>query len=1759
MKGRKKNSNEKVYSEKNNQEKNIIKKHAVKLKRFGVMSMKYYKNIRNINNSKKVNTDSSNIKRSLISPCKTVFVVIEDLSPKTLEKYITKNKNQSTYEISKTENIQLQKLEQSSISEKLSSKEIQSNDNVSYIFAKNSDVDKTSLNLTNNINVNDKSNKKRKNDDRREDKMEDKEGICEPKVKRRCIVPIEPINNNNQRRKRTSKSSVKDIEQITVLNNLKPTDNKITTSNSNLYAQNTNITNAKVILTKLENMKDNIYFINWKKKCAQQALLSKNLEPAILYEDVSINTLPTEIVDNSHKTVTEDSGNHMNKASKLNLSILQSKYKQRIIPKVLLVKLKNLSASCKEQNSFSTIKHSTAQCIDHFKLNLNHSSNVFDCNNKVNSDSSNIQSEENSSCTSEMSSTCSESIKDENLKIHKPLICEIEERPTLSETSQKSLSIERSIFTILQKCLERVSEKSTKEVVSDEMSERNSELKTIQTLPSFITKQNISPNTNNVTLKLTNEINCEDIQIPQNTEVTINDNVVITSHNDVFKKADGIIKLPENVRTEQQQMNIPELNIAASDNLIRSKCSSYKSLDNYENILDISKSNDAPESSLQQQSYALDSSSPESLTPSNISSLSTISKVKTEKHYHKNRDEDELSHYTIFSNDNDKSLQCNICSKLFDSVISLSNHCYSHIEEKQLKKIYKGNEKNQNSKYINVSCNKDKIIDVIDIIDLNEEIQKSNGESVNRPAVSSTIVESLQSSLKNAKDKSMTNKITSMKEMGFQKNISEENVLETLSTELNKNKSIKNSTVHEKISFKFCACHEKELEKETSIALVLFCNICNVLYQTIDCFRAHLDEKFYSCNGKKLCTKLSKLYCSICKTLLSDSNEMRKHMKNHLIYFKSIKLFCHICKVRFIGMGPIFFKHWSRHDIDGFYKASVSHFPAVSIVNAAREEWSAITSDEFEYLIITEHICSHCNVQCFSTNQLKNHMSSCKNKSLSKSKLDVLAEIDKISVSNKSSSEGHNFTCQICSDTFKNLKTLINHLKSYHISPVDFTCKQCKQSFDNFVKYIKHINNCSNTVDSINDSLYQHTNHQHNIIFKKNFPNLTEISNRPIEQIKQNNRITPINENISEVSKNQNFIVNQLIDSPTSSSSVKLKEIVSDDVFLSNQNITNQDLENLSSINDVKTANLNIAQINNFMGNSIPSVIEKKINKDKNACKVNNDSNKNGSKKHLNKRNTTVVFKSSNSKQNTVLDKNTLPSKTIIQNENYDKITLIEPEISRKDQENSWEAMEPTTNLQLNYTIQRSKESEKDKKYLRVRNILDLVEQPSIYNNMFIDQDESTSTSMSSSMAINLSNQKHTKKVKSCSLSSATALTLPLTKPTLPSTLPTLPSRLASTSITENTSVLPSASISVSVQETMQIPVQCKGNKSERTIPIEAPQSEQIPLPMQIVPYTESCSIQPKISNIQNSSIRSDEHGYSVNHISSATNNFRSYVEQQSQNITDNIILIVPQSSTNSITNNYENTTTVIQENNHEYSKAASTSTPSTFTASTFTASTSTASISTASTSTAINSWFKNYVSSNNCRSEKPDNTRNLLSVQNKVHNNWSDIVAEANSTDIRLQNRMELHNNNQFSNLPVPSHQYYQYNPAYATFLWNRNSPTMQTNHSKNNINLVNIIPSTRQQSNNNREVTTLYGRYSSISRFERLFNHLPPLQFLHICNYCSNNSRQFTKQEYDSHLNSEHNFICNLCNYRFYTLNDMENHKLNQHYVDFSNIFKS
>ncbi|XP_015183089.1 PREDICTED: uncharacterized protein LOC107069899 isoform X2 [Polistes dominula] len=1725
-------------------------KRPVKCKRLGLNTVKHCTDTENNRLYKKV--DSHTIK----IPCKQVFVVIENLSSKIIDKYVRNSKNQSKQEISETGDIQLQNSKQPSISEKLPTEKKQPNDNVSYIFDNNtrthSDVNNTTVNLTNTINIKDKLKRKRMHADFKMAEMEIEENICVREVKKRCALSIKRIYEESRRTKRMSELSCGSIEQTTVLNNLNSTDNKITRNNSNLYAQNTNIADAKVILTRLENM-HNTYVTNWKNKCAQQALLSTNLESTISHEDISINTLPIETIDNYHRNDIEDSDNYMNEENDLNICTLQSKCEQHLIPKVHLMKLKTLENVYKIPNSFSKIISSTAENFDNFELKVNHSSNVFNRDNEVNFDSLNIQSEENQLCAFEITGTCFESIERlENPEIHKPLICEEEKRPTLPE----NVSIDRSICTAnVQKCLERSSEKSTKEVISDEMSEINSELKKIETSPSIITEQNTSLNANNVIPK--NEIIYEDLQIPQSKEITIIDNneetiiidnkeklVIINMHqelnnkknsySDEIKEENSIAKLPENVHTNQQE----------TQRIIHCKCFSCMSLIVNENIQEVSNYNKTQKSNLQEKSYDLDNNSTESLTSVNISSLSsTISKDNMNKrcHENENKDKDELSCNKIFKN-NHNNLKCNICSKVFDSEINLLNHLYIHTNQKQLQIKYEGNNKNQNCNNINVSSRDDET----DLIVLNEEIETGNNMTV----------ESLYPY--NANYESMTNEITSR----LQQNISEKNDLKISTIEPDKeDKLIKNSIVDEKLSFKYCTCHEKEFEKVTSMVLVLYCNICNVLYHNIDCFKTHLNEKLYTCNDKKLTTKMSKLYCNICKTMLSDFQEMRKHMEYHLIHFKSIKLFCHICKIRFIGMGRLFFQHWLHHEVDIFYKASISEFPTIAIVKTVTKEWSIITSDEFKYLIITEHVCNNCKVQCFSTNELKKHLLFCQKKGKLinirllkhhrdsviadvQSELDVPTKIDKISVSNKS----YNFTCKICSDTFENLRKLVIHLENYHGSFVNFTCNQCEQRYNDLIKYLGHLDNCIKADDTIKNTYHEKKFvckicniifdsrrglHLHNTLFKNKVLHLSTT-----EQIKEDDSVGPINESISEVPKTPNSVVKQLIDTPTNLSFEK------------------------------------------------PRV---------NTYKVNNDSDKNDKEKDLNGKRTTVIIQLTNSKQKSVLDKNTESSKIINITEKNDEITLIEPEIPQKNQkesyenndevtlieseilrenqkksnrksnkntssepklsqenqkksnkkndeipliepeipqnnqkdshENSWEDVEETSNDLLNYSTPSSSKhlakdllnystspSNKDlanaNKFLRVRNILELVEQPSKYSNYFIELNRSTDTSKSSSIARNSSLQKYTGKVKASTLSSETARQLaarapkppsiepsrvlprkipskagklpstasklvsilpkppstapklpstvskpPLTAPKLPSTAskppltapkqpltapeltsttpilvpvaqklpstapkppstvstlvsiapkppstapklsstaskppltaPKLPSTAPKTLLTKpvlipiarklpsialkppsTASTLPSiapkppstasrlvstapkplstASILVSIaptlpstapkpqstastlvsiapkpplpapiivptttipiQETRQIPVQqvativepqpieiqnmllpeitiIQKNKFEKPVSIGAPQSGQTSLPMQTVPCREPCSTQPKISNIQNQSIRSVENEYLMNHKSAATNNFRINIE----------------------------------------------------------------------------------------------------------------------------------------------------------------------------------------------------------------------------------------------------------------------------------------
>ncbi|KAL2740722.1 hypothetical protein V1478_000863 [Vespula squamosa] len=1641
---------------------------------------------------------SSNIKILQKSLCKPVSVVLQRLSQETFIKefkkylYITKSQCKSKIMYQRKKRSKFRQF--GSISRKFKEQKLQLNNDISKIFGTNNKPENTSLNLTNNVYVDDQLDNERENSDQRINKKEVLQNVQpvlmlsnqvtlnqidenELKSKKKiqetpkCIFSPENIIDNNKskqnsyayddtesiyslpktndellsikeadknekcldkrkykrkymsheesndiansiknQRKRKKKTEFhhKDLEQTIVLNHFKPTDNKVTMSNLHLHAPYSNITDSKVILTKLENMYDNKYIINWKKKCPQQFLLFQNLESIEEQKHFPINILPTKTTDNSHKDVTRDSESNMNTEIGLNSCILPSKYEQPKSPKVLLVKLEKLGLSLKEQNAVSKVEHSTAQYIDHPKINFfNHSSNVLVRNSEVSSTTnecistiealaqlnpfekennamikyllskhaklnvSTIQLEQNSSSSpkrilqdvhnlekfSEISSYISEkpniwSESRENMEyseICTSSIYEVEETSNLSKSSQiiqnEIISPQMMLLkTHLQRYLERVSRNSSLEevnsiTVSDEILKRNSKLKETQILPPLITEQSISQIKYNETLKLTSAIDYENIIILQNNEKILIDNdkqnasekdinqelncvedlsqfsihknsninnltnesIIsalketatqdipvnnisistespilydkknsikdtdlsnktsvkkdsrkITSSDDIIKKTDvSNINLPKNVQIEE--INLLQSKITTSDNSFLYECvvcgSSFpkfkilqshlkkclkkerNSADNNnmilnrskdKNILETSECDGTPELNSQQQSSTLGNNN---TVLSKFLTISSISKSKTKKINHENRQKDKRTRRKI-SHCGNKTTQCTVCSEVFDSMISLSKHIYGHTE-KELQKAYEIAKKKQ--RWQNASGSNSEKIDM-NTTDSSQKAQTSES--------SSSTIESSQTDLENKKKENTANKIISMEKMRQKENKSKEveNSLEPLTTETNKQISMKISTVRETKSIKFCACHKNQFKNKISIELILFCNICNILFQTRECFEAHFENaETYLCNAKRLTSRVPKLYCNICQVVLYSFIGMRQHMENHLRNFQRIKLFCHICKVRFIGIGPIFNLHWFNHTRNVCYVASVSNFPKISIVDPTSDGWSIITTDEFKYLVVTEYVCSLCNAQCFSKNQLKNHKSSCTENSVSKlpsiisvnnhedqdiqpeSNLRLFCDNCNLTFSQKSLYEKHvashennlqsecicvsmtdirkTYICNICTNVYENLKEFIIHWQSHNMVRENFTCNQCKESFSSLETYIEHSNECYTAIIKTGNTSCQVIYHkmnltckicnltfdssktllQHNSIHNEklntvhsnntcNDLNAQQISLvyptqlepdliKPItifthstDEITTNNSAALVNKSISEVLENQNSTINQSIDSlklATNSRSVESLKTVFDVSLSDYRSIVDQDLENLLSVSDTKTDDSNATETNNFVRNNRSSVLMNKSEKKKETTAENNNLNKYDNRKDLNNKNT-IIVKSPDSKKKNVLDKNPPSSENIDVNETQDDIILIEPKIPEENQNNSKESVKPMTSLQSNNSIETSEDSVKTKKYLRVKNISELIDQ-NLQNNFYSTNDQDGNINISTSSSMNLSNQEQTK------------------------------------------------------------------------------------------------------------------------------------------------------------------------------------------------------------------------------------------------------------------------------------------------------------------------------------------------------------------------------------------------------------------------------
>ncbi|OAD53823.1 hypothetical protein WN48_08796, partial [Eufriesea mexicana] len=363
------------------------------------------------------------------------------------------------------------------------------------------------------------------------------------------------------------------------------------------------------------------------------------------------------------------------------------------------------------------------------------------------------------------------------------------------------------------------------------------------------------------------------------------------------------------------------------------------------------------------------------------------------------------------------SNECSICLKVFPTKPDLAAHIYLHTE-RELQEAYKlakqklnesGNSTVDNTIHINEKTQK--VNDKEELL----HIQKSNKplitkDSEIRDRESNTVNENdlqsveLCSSLKSDKEK--TNKIGSSKK-----------------------------------SFTICECHNKPGTNENclQIEIVLLCHTCRVLFRSMECFENHCRLPDHGkCNQNRFCSGRSpNLFCATCGMIFSSVQDVRHHLEIHARFKKNCRIDfrCNICKVIFLGIGTLFYIHWTKHARDPFWVANELSFPKYSVINTKLRKidnlstHNAVTStiSMEEYIQVAENVCYNCKLPFVTTDDLKKHVRRCNG---------IKSDQDTVVVENSSTSiQSHltiKITCSLCNDTFTKRTEFYKHIKDKH-------------------------------------------------------------------------------------------------------------------------------------------------------------------------------------------------------------------------------------------------------------------------------------------------------------------------------------------------------------------------------------------------------------------------------------------------------------------------------------------------------------------------------------------------------------------------------------------------------------------------------------------------------------------------------------------------------------------------------------------------------
>ncbi|CAL7952155.1 unnamed protein product [Xylocopa violacea] len=354
-----------------------------------------------------------------------------------------------------------------------------------------------------------------------------------------------------------------------------------------------------------------------------------------------------------------------------------------------------------------------------------------------------------------------------------------------------------------------------------------------------------------------------------------------------------------------------------------------------------------------------------------------------------------------------KSNDCTVCSKAFQTQADLAAHIFLHTESELQQALKLAKEKEHNN--LSVQAEEEKT----------EEISSNDME---------TVVEHENSTMDD---------MINQQECGSGRIIecSASDDIETVSSSKSEKEKL-NKVENSRRSFTICECHSTPGTKDNclQIEIVLLCHTCRTLFRSMACFETHYRlPKYIVCKKNRLTSGRSpNLFCTACGMIFSLIEDVRQHLETHARFKETCTtdFRCNICKIIFLGIGTLFYMHWSKHVKHPFWMASEHSFPAYSVIKSKQNVMISNVPAE-DYISIAEYVCVFCKTAFIIEDDLRKHIQKC----------EVFNEAENNDAAQKQ--QEIRITCSLCNDTFTEKTEFYKHVRDKHKFSIDpqFTTK----------------------------------------------------------------------------------------------------------------------------------------------------------------------------------------------------------------------------------------------------------------------------------------------------------------------------------------------------------------------------------------------------------------------------------------------------------------------------------------------------------------------------------------------------------------------------------------------------------------------------------------------------------------------------------------------------------------------------------------------